>query len=74
MSAGTCRRCGCTEDDPCLLDVEGTVVDPERHLVDPDVVAGCCSWIEPDLCSACVEDEAPPLLYDAARRPLRGAP
>ena len=33
-----------------------------------------CTWIEPDLCSACVTPAPPPLLYDAYGHPLRGAP
>jgi hypothetical protein len=37
----TCRVCGCTDDDACLvLDAVGDRVG--------------CSWVEPDLCSACV--------------------
>jgi len=34
-----CRRCGCTEFDPCFTD------------------DGPCSWIEENLCSACVTTE-----------------
>lgn len=73
---GVCRSCGCTEDSPCLLDREGTVIDEGREeLVELEqLVAGACSWLEPDLCSACVEDAAPALLVDVAGRPLRGAP
>lgn len=32
--AGTCRECGCTDDEAC---------------------EGGCTWVEPDLCSACEE-------------------
>ncbi|HVX56955.1 MAG TPA: hypothetical protein VHA37_04435 [Candidatus Saccharimonadales bacterium] len=39
MNAGTCRQCGCTETEPCL------------------VMGGTCSWVEPDLCSACKNKE-----------------
>jgi len=41
----TCRACGCTESDPCAVDVGGSI-EP-------------CSWVEHDpetglgLCSAC---------------------
>lgn len=38
MSAGTCRVCGCTDDD-CSGCVART--------------GGRCWWVEPDLCSAC---------------------
>jgi len=34
-----CRRCGCTEFDPCFT------------------VDGACSWVEENLCSACVTIE-----------------
>jgi hypothetical protein len=35
-----CRSCGCSEDDACDLSSGG--------------VPHACSWVEPDLCSACV--------------------
>ena len=38
MSAGTCRECGCTDED-CSGCVAST--------------GGRCWWVEPDLCSAC---------------------
>mgnify|MGYP001187622652 CR=1 FL=1 len=68
MIAGVCRVCGCTDARPCIL-LEGELVDvadgnetlPEGHTV--------CSWIEPDLCSACVEDPAPALTSDAKGSP-----
>ena len=37
--AGTCRICGCTENNPCIDDNSGDT----------------CSWVEPDLCSACAD-------------------
>lgn len=42
-AAGTCRVCGCTEDD-CRQCVEKT--------------GRTCYWVEPGLCSACVEQGA----------------
>lgn len=39
---GVCRKCGCTDDD-CRQCIEKTG-EP-------------CSWVEPDLCSACAEDQ-----------------
>lgn len=36
-----CRVCGCTDDDACLT------LDAVNDRVG-------CSWVEPDLCSACV--------------------
>lgn len=39
----TCRLCGCTDDEPC-----GDAGDPEW----------VCSWVEDDLCSACVKQNA----------------
>lgn len=38
MATGTCHSCGCTDDD-CRQCIEKTG-EP-------------CSWVEPDLCSAC---------------------
>lgn len=81
MSA--CRECGCTDDNACLVDVRtGDVVDrlDADQQIDFDAGADAkvnvepCYWVEPDLCSACVVDKAPPLLVDARGRPLRGAP
>lgn len=79
-----CRSCGCTEQQACLITDE---LDGPRRWSQEDIdsldaqgvaqlgrVAHNCSWIEPDLCSACVKDAAPPLLTDANGRPLRGAP
>ena len=75
MIAGVCRVCGCTEFLPCILDAQRKLID----VVEADTFtlpdgATVCSWIEPDLCSGCVEASAPPLLYDAQGNPLRGAP
>lgn len=42
MSEGVCRVCGCTDED-CT----GCVVK----------TGAPCSWVEPDLCSACVPVE-----------------
>jgi len=75
MTRRRCRICGCTDLAPCVYDPStGQLLDvledgepqPEGFTV--------CSWIEVDLCSACVRDPAAPLLYDAYGNPLRGAP
>ena len=74
MIAGVCRECRCTADDACVIDSLGRLVDvydgntlPEGHTV--------CSWVEPDLCSNCVEPPAPPpLLYGPDGLPIRGTP
>lgn len=74
MKAGVCRACGCTDLAACVLDELGRLVDVyDGGTLPPGWTV--CSWIEPDLCSNCVEAPAPPpLLYDAQGRPLRGAP
>jgi len=66
--AGVCRVCGCTDSRPCVVNAGELVdvADGSETLQDGDTV---CSWIEPDLCSACVKDNAPPLSTDA-----KGAP
>jgi len=79
--AGECRVCGCTEDQACVFFKGKRLSDVELYVLSRkiDIVAhpdsSACTWIEPDLCSGCVEEPAPPpLLYDAEGRPLRGAP
>ncbi len=69
---GVCRVCGCTQEAGCVVDPAGNVV----AVVGDTLPIGCsvCTWVEPDLCSACVEGPPPPLLYDAHGHPLRGAP
>lgn len=80
MIAGVCRACGCTDEVACCVRDGRRLRDEdlaELHTagVDLATVAVPCTWIEPDLCSACVEMPAPPpLLYDAYGAPLRGAP
>ena len=37
----SCRVCGCTESDACIV---------------PQSPFGVCWWVEPDLCSACVDE------------------
>jgi hypothetical protein len=73
--AGVCRVCKCTDSRPCVLDADGNIVDVAD---DPNqtVPMGLttCAWVEPDLCSGCVADRTPALLYDADGKPLRGAP
>jgi hypothetical protein len=82
MIAGECRICGCTSRRACIvvngarlgdeeLERWSTIVTYEQL----DALASPCTWIEPDLCSACVEQPPPPpLLYDVAGNPLRAAP
>jgi hypothetical protein len=74
MIAGVCRVCGCTQKEGCIIDAGGQVVEiDEADTLPPG--STICSWVEPDLCSACVESPAPPpLLVDLHGRPLRGAP
>lgn len=43
----SCRECGCTDDRACIF--EGR----------PGVGTAVCSWVEDDLCSACILDIAP---------------
>jgi hypothetical protein len=74
MIAGVCRMCGCTHDQGCVVDPDGNVVELDAGETLPPGYS-ICTWIEPDLCSACVQPPAPaPLLYDAYGNPLRGAP
>jgi hypothetical protein len=76
-----CRVCGCSENSPCFTDPDGQVHTSafvEEHFTDGDLeLLGLvpCSWIESDLCSACIATPAPPLLFDAYGHPvMRGAP
>lgn len=73
MIAGVCRVCGCTQENGCIV-VDGQVVEvDEADTLPPG--STICSWVEPDLCSACVASPAPPpLLTDQYGRPLRGTP
>jgi len=80
-SPAACRACGCTQNDPCVLKPDTGEKYSAEFLegLDDDGLdeldATVCSWVESDLCSACVESPAPaPLLFDALGRPLRGAP
>jgi len=65
---GVCHDCGCTDSTPCLEDAQQA--QGGVFITTP------CHWVEPDLCSSCAElplddeDGAPPLLYDAAGRPI----
>jgi hypothetical protein len=76
----TCRGCGCSEHNPCILDLAGMRFTDEQlgELTDDELeekAGSTCSWVEAGLCSACVvAPPPPPLLYDFAGRPLRGAP
>lgn len=75
-----CRLCGCSDSSPCFTDdkgarhtLESLAAFSDENLEEIDLVP--CSWIEWNLCSACVESPTPPpLLWDAHGRPLRGAP
>jgi hypothetical protein len=75
-----CRSCGCTDNAPCVIDeATGALVDvaDDDDAISRIVFGGnitVCHWIEVGLCSGCVRDAAPPLLYDAHGNPLRGAP
>lgn len=82
MIAGECRVCGCTERRTCIV-VNGARLSHEElerwsTIVTDDqlyALSSFCTWIELDLCSACVEQPPPPpLLYDVAGNPLRAAP
>jgi hypothetical protein len=77
--SAACRKCGCTENDPCVLDGQGVPFTKAEleEMSDEDLeeqTGDTCYWVESDLCSACVEHPPPPLLYDAQGRPLRGSP
>ncbi len=77
MKAGVCRECGCSENDACVIDALGRLVDVYDGSATLPAGWTVCSWVEPDLCSNCVEaPPPPPLLYGADGRPLpgRGAP
>lgn len=71
VAGASCRACGCTDARPCFFDAE-----TGETIRDAGGVRGViCAWVEPDLCSACVADQAPPLLFDANHNPLRrGSP
>lgn len=73
-AAGTCRVCGCTDSRPCVLHAENDLVDVADVGETLPLGYTTCSWIEPDLCSGCVWDKAPPLLYDANGNPIGRAP
>jgi hypothetical protein len=74
----TCRVCGCTDEAPCfsgeLTVFSGPEVDAlsEQQLEQMNLTP--CSWLEADLCTACVHSPPAPLLFAADGRPLRGAP
>jgi len=75
----TCRQCGCTAEEPCFSAPDGTVYRFRELEQFSDealqvMLLVPCSWIEHDLCSACIATPAAPLLYDAYGNPLRGAP
>jgi hypothetical protein len=72
-----CARCGCTNEAPCILDEDGQLVDVQDGTIAYDIdAAGLhpCYWVEDKLCSGCVVNPPPPLLYDAGGQPLRGTP
>jgi hypothetical protein len=75
MTVRRCRSCGCSDLAPCVFNPStGQLVDVlEDGETSPDGFT-VCSWIEIDLCSACVQGHAAPLLFDAHGNPLRGAP
>jgi hypothetical protein len=47
----TCRVCGCTETDACLMPELSSLVTASGSVLGH----GTCSWVEEDLCSACVQ-------------------
>jgi hypothetical protein len=76
-----CRKCNCTNSEPCFRDSLGKVRRfaeiekiPEAQLAEMEL-GEPCQWVEPDLCSACIVDKVPPMLFDAYGKPMhRGAP
>jgi hypothetical protein len=78
LTIGVCRVCRCTDEAACCVRNGERLTGAELQAlhaagVDLATVGAPCTWIEPDLCSACVTP-APPLLFDAYGAPLRGAP
>jgi hypothetical protein len=72
-----CRVCDCSDFEPCLLDDDGVRFIDDDTRTDDEIERlelTPCSWIEFDLCSACVQGPAPALLVDQYGNPLRGAP
>lgn len=81
MSVGVCRVCGCTDERPCVVEP-----DPDDLVAGVDLLfeAGptFCSWVAPDLCSACHQPDDDdgdqvgagavdqPLLYDGHGVPV----
>ncbi len=64
MAERSCRQCGCTDDDPCLIGPPQP--EPDGLVVGYGFEYQTCSWAEWDLCSNCVDEpkpEGPPLLY-----------
>lgn len=78
MSIETCRQCGCCDNDPCIVLEGKRLTDAELEAMSDDDIDRAplsnCSWVQPGLCSACVQGTVPPLLVDQNGRPLRGAP
>ena len=72
--AGVCRVCGCTDSQPCILDPEGVSVAIDDGSTTMPLGHTTCSWIEPDLCSGCVKDKAPAMLFDGDGNPIGRAP
>ncbi len=73
-AAPSCRSCGCTSDAGCIVDEGNNVIDVDTGTTLP-LGLSICYWVEPDLCSACVQNPPPPLLYGADGQPMRrGAP
>lgn len=53
MPSHTCRECGCTDTTACVLATDVTMAPQGTWVrVKPGPVV-TCSWVEPDLCSAC---------------------
>lgn len=47
---GTCRVCGCTDAEGCILQIH---TGPTITGGAPVISATTCSWVEDDLCSRC---------------------
>lgn len=52
-NARRCRECGCTDDRACVF------------IGRRGVATAMCSWVEDDLCSACIPDIASLVDLDA---------
>lgn len=56
----SCRECGCTEEEACLL-------------IGDEQVESTCGWAEPNLCTACTPGASERWRHPAEQKKLRGA-